>query len=98
MAKPDFGGAYAAPRRQVEPLRMCWGCRQYVQPRDVECPHCGADVDEEERAYMAKLDEVLKWKARLEEILARAKKPATKAKKKTKPRVTTKKRVARRKS
>lgn len=28
------------PRRLV----LCYGCRQFVWPRDVRCPFCGANV------------------------------------------------------
>jgi hypothetical protein len=73
MAKGEksFGGGYQPPRRRITSLKMCWGCRQHVQPTEETCPHCGADIAEQQRLRQVKLDEVMRWKETLEGILAR---------------------------
>ena len=65
--------ATPAPRAgndRVPPLLpLCRACQQYVKPQSPECPFCGADVAEEQRAYDERMIDVREAIAELQRAM-----------------------------
>ena len=50
-------------------LDLCRGCRQYVIPSTVICPHCGGDIAKLEHRYREFLALAHAAQAKLEQLL-----------------------------
>jgi len=62
----------AEPGRIPQPLRLCRGCRQFVQLSELACPFCGGDLDMLQADYEQRLAAMREAAAELREAMARA--------------------------
>ena len=58
--------------RVPPPLRLCRGCRQFVQLDEADCPFCGGDLDLLQADYDKRFADMLHAEAELREALERA--------------------------
>ena len=62
----------SSDRGQPPPkLDMCYGCKCYVWPHEIDCPHCGANIEQEQAKFESEKERRLALARNLEGLLAR---------------------------